>query len=115
MLDMGAQRVEHPARVGYLLFAVKVAACGASGSLFTDADGTAQREAWRRWHLSGVIPVAGLIEAELSARFEVGIRLSFDMYATDLQGRAQAFQKLVAGGMAVEKAAAISGVLMGDE
>lgn len=96
-------------------FARLCAACGASVSLFTDADGTAQREAWRRWHLSTVLPVAGLIEAELSARFETSIQLNFDMYATDLAGRAQAFQKLVAGGMEVEKAAAVSGVLMGDE
>ena len=53
-------------------FARLTAACGASVSLFTDADGTAQREAWWRWHLSSVLPVAGLIETELSARIDGG-------------------------------------------
>ena len=38
-----------------------VAACGASVSLFIDADGTAQREAWRRWHLGTVQPLAKLL------------------------------------------------------
>ena len=33
----------------------------------------------------------------------------------DLQGRARAFQSLVGGGMAVEKAAALSGLLQPDE
>ena len=96
-------------------FSRLVASCGASVSLFTDADGTAQREAWRRWHLSSVLPVAGLIEAELLARFETSVRFNFDMYATDLAGRAQAFQKLVAGGVAVNEALQVSGLLAGDE
>ena len=47
-----------------------VAACGASVSLFTDADGTAQREAWRRWHLGTVQPLARLLAHELTLRLE---------------------------------------------
>ena len=112
---LGPNPPESLVRLASDTFARLTAACGASVSLFTDADGTAQREAWRRWHLSSVLPVAGLIEAELSARFEVGIRFGFDMYATDIAGRAMAFQKLVAGGMSVEKAASVSGVLMSDD
>ena len=91
------------------------AACGASESLFADRDGTAMREAWRRFHLATVLPVAGMIEHELSARFDEPVKLHFDMYPTDLPGRASAFQRLVAGGMSVEKAAAISGILTPDE
>ena len=96
-------------------YARMLAAAGASESLFTDADGTAQREAWRRWHLSTVLPVARLIEHELSARLDTTVKLHLDQYAADLQGRAAAFQKLVAGGVDVERAAAVSGVLMADD
>ena len=93
-----------------------VAACGASVSLFTDADGTAQREALRRFHLATVIPVARLIEHELSERFETpDLKFVFDLYPADLAGRASAFQRLVSGGMSVEKAAAISGILTPEE
>ena len=91
------------------------AACGASESLFVDRDGTAMREAWRRFHLATVLPVAGMIEHELSARFDEPVKLHFDMYPTDLAGRASAFQRFVSGGMSVEKAAAISGILTPDE
>ena len=87
------------------------AACGASESLFVDRDGTAMREAWRRFHLATVLPVAGLLEHELSERFDTPVSFNFDLYATDIVGRAMAFQRLVSGGMSVEKAAAISGIL----
>ena len=96
-------------------FARMVAVCGASVSLFSDADGTSQREAWRRWHLSTVLPVAGHIEFELQQRIDKGIKIKLDGYATDLQARASSFQKLVAGGMDIERAARISGVLMTDD
>ena len=46
-------------------FEAVLAATGTPPSLFTDADGTAQREAVRRWHLGTVLPLAKLIEAEL--------------------------------------------------
>ena len=56
-------------------------------SLFTDADGTAQPEAWRRWHLGTVAPLAG---------------------------RGSAFKALVTGGVAVTQALATSGLLADD-
>ena len=37
-------------------FEAVLAACGTPPSLFLDADGTAQREAARRWHLGTVLP-----------------------------------------------------------
>ena len=76
-----------------------------------DADGTAQREAVRRWHLGTVLPLARLLEAELSDKLEGEVRLRFDAYPLDLAGRAQAFQKLVAGGVPVSEALAMSGLL----
>ena len=92
-----------------------VAACGASPSLFNDTPGTTQREVFRRWHLTTVLPVAGLISRELSDRLGETISFSFDVYPLDMAGRAQAFQKLVAGGMDIQKAAAVSGVLVDDD
>ena len=95
-------------------FAHVLAACGTPASMFTDADGTAQREALRRWHLGTVLPLARMLEAELSEKLEAPIRLRFDNYPLDLAGRAQAFQKLVAGGVAVAEALVTAG-LFADE
>ena len=92
-------------------FDAVLAATGTPPSLFTDADGTAQREAVRRWHLGTVLPLARLLEAELSDKLEATVRLAFDAYPLDLAGRAQAFQKLVAGGVPVNEALATSGLL----
>ncbi|WP_419166405.1 hypothetical protein [Candidatus Palauibacter sp.] len=97
--------------VGRDAFARSLAACGTSLALFSDADGTAQREAVRRWHLGTVLPLARILEHELSEKLEADIRLRFDAYPLDLAGRAQAFQKLVAGGVSVTEALATSGLL----
>ena len=111
---LGPSPTEPMVRLAQGTFSRMVAAAGASESLFVDADGTAQREAWRRWHLSTVLPVARLIEYELTQRTGYPVRLKLDQYAADLQGRATAFQKLVAGGMDLEQAARLSGVLMSE-
>lgn len=39
------------------------------------------------------------------------VKLHFDGYAYDLAGRAAAFQKFVAGGMPIDKALALTGLL----
>ena len=96
-------------------FSRMVAACGASVSLFTDADGTAQREAWRRWHLGTLQPLARLLAHELTLRLETDVKLRLDKYPTDLAGRAGAFKALVTGGMEVAEAAAVSGLLIDSE
>ena len=92
-------------------FEAVLAACGTPPSLFVDSDGTSQREAVRRWHLGTVLPLARLLEYELTVKLETDVRLKFDNYPLDLAGRAQAFQKLVAGGVAVNEALATSGLL----
>ena len=92
-----------------------LAACGCPPSLFVDADGTGQREAVRRWHQNTVLPLAKILEFELREKLEVDISLKFDNYPLDLQGRAQAFQKLTAGGVAVQEALVTSGLLSGEE
>ena len=92
-------------------FAHVLAACGCSPALFDDSDGTSKREALRQWHLSTVQPLARLLETELSKKLETSVRLRFDLYNVDLAGRAQAFQKLVAGGVAVNEALVTAGLL----
>lgn len=92
-------------------FEAVLAATGTPPSLFLDSDGTSQREAVRRWHLGTVLPLARLLQEELSTKLEADVRLRFDNYPLDLAGRAQAFQKLVAGGVGVNEALATSGLL----
>ena len=92
-----------------------LAACGLNPGLFSSTgDGTRMREGLRQFHLGTVLPVARLLEAELSAKLEAPVRLGFDLYNVDLAGRAQAFQKLVAGGMPVNEALITSGLLATD-
>ena len=55
---LGPMMPESLVRVADSACARMVAACGASVSLFSDADGTAQREALRRWHMDTVRPLA---------------------------------------------------------
>lgn len=93
-----------------------LAACGCPPALFqARADGTAQREALRRWHLSVVRPVAGLLAHELTQRLDTPVTFQFDNYAVDLQSRATSFKQLVANGVEIEKALAITGLLADDD
>lgn len=88
-----------------------LSACGVSPSLFSET-GTAAREAWRQLLFGVIQPLGKLIESELSEKLEATINFDFsELRASDLQGRARAFQSLVGGGMAVEKAASLSGLL----
>ena len=95
-------------------FEAVLAATGTPPSLFTDADGTSQRESLRRWHLGTVLPLAHILEHELSAKLDAEVRLIFDNHPTDLAGRAMAFQKLVAGGVDVTDALVTAGLLADD-
>ena len=77
--------------------------------------GTTRREAYRQYVELTVEPLAALLADELSAKLETPIRLSFaQLYSRDMQGRAVSFKKMVEGGMPVEKAAALSGLLQED-
>ena len=73
-------------------------ACGVPPSLVTlPADGTGQREAWRRFLHGSVAPVARILEAELAAKLdEPALRLVLDdLAAADMTGRARAWRSLV--------------------
>ena len=73
-------------------FARSLAAAGCSPALWDDSDGTSKREALRQWHLGTVQPLARLLEFEATEKLETDVRLKFDLYNTDLAGRAMAFQ-----------------------
>ena len=93
-------------------FARVLAACGVPPPLFTDADGTSQREAVRRWHLNTVLPLARLVEHELTLKLEAPVELKFDSYALDMVSRATVVAKLAQAG--VPMATALDAVGMGD-
>ena len=90
-----------------------LAACGVSADLFVAGDAAGQRESWRRFLHGSVAPVAALLADELATKLDTpGLRLTFDaLFASDLSGRARAFQSLVKGGMPVDKAAALAGLM----
>lgn len=88
-----------------------LAACGFPIQLVDDDTGTGQREAWRRYLHGTVAPLGRLVAVE-AARVGLPISLDWDtLFASDVQGRARAFQSLVNGGMSLEAAAAASGIL----
>ena len=91
-------------------------ACGVPPSLVTlPADGTGQREAWRRFLHGSVSPVARLVETELRAKLDTpDLRLDFgSLYAADVAGRARAWRSLVGkstASMDPDKAARLAGL-----
>ena len=88
-----------------------LAACGYPVQLAQNSDGTAQREAWRRYMHGTVAPLGRIVE---QAAMAAGMTIALDfetLFASDIQGRARAFQSLVQGGMPLEAAAAASGIL----
>ncbi|MCY4486913.1 MAG: hypothetical protein OXF11_07320 [Deltaproteobacteria bacterium] len=82
-------------------FSRVLAACGMPPSLFLDSDGTSQRETVRRWHLNTVLPLARLVEHELTEKLAEPVQLQFDTYAMDMVSRAQVVSKLTAAGVAL--------------
>ena len=91
-------------------------ACGVPPSLFLDADGTSQRESWRRFIMGSVEPLLKIVGREFSIKLAADV--SFDLmglWAHDLAGRSVAFSKLVQGGVSVQEALITSGLLAGDD
>ena len=89
-----------PATLGALRSAVESCVLGVLGipaSLqAANADGTAQRESYRRWLHGSVQPLARLVEHELSSKLDTDARLSFRrLEAGDVAGRARAWRGFV--------------------
>ena len=88
------------------------AACGMNPGLFTNEGETGMRESYRQALHSLVAPLGKLVSAELSAKLETPVTFDWqELRAGDISGRARAFQSLVGGGMAVDEAAALSGLM----
>jgi len=90
-----------------------LAACGVPTALLERSDGTGRREAWRQFLHASVAPVALAVAAELADKLALpDLALSHDrMMASDISGKARAFQSMVGGGIPVEKAAALAGLM----
>ena len=90
-----------------------LAACGVPAALVdANADGTAQREAWRRFAMGPLAGLAAVVEEEIEAKLGVPARFNFRaLWAHDMAGRASSFKAMVAGGMDPAKAAALSGLM----
>lgn len=81
-----------------------LAAHGVPPSLASDADGTAQREALRRWHMGVVEPVGRVVAWELSEKLEVPVTVTFDNYALDMVGRIKVAMSAVQMGLSAQQA-----------
>lgn len=93
-----------------------LAACGIPIELVTKSGDSGQRESWRR-HLFGTVnPLVKLVQAELRKKLDQPeLELKTDaLFASDLAGRARAFGSMVSAGMAVDKAAALCGLVTDD-
>ena len=90
-----------------------LAACGVPASLLGNSDGTFARESLRQFLHVTCSAVAEIIAVELAEKLEApGLAFNFDkLMASDLSGRARAFQSMVNGGMPVERAAALAGLM----
>ena len=90
-----------------------MSACQVPISLITDADGTSQREAWRRFVMGAIEPLSQRMGEELSRKLELpSLDFKFrSLWASDLIGRTQAFQRLVQSGMGISEAVAAAGIM----
>ena len=93
-----------------------LAACGLNPSLFDIAPGVSQRESYRQMLYSVVSPLGRLIGHECSDKLGAPVTLDWaELRAGDIAGHARAFSSMVQGGLSVDKAAALSGLLAEQE
>ena len=90
---------------------------GMSAALFsTSANANAAREAYRQFLFSVLAPIGDMVLAEVRVKMYPSAQFDYrKLMASDLQGRARSFKSLVDGGMSVEDAARVSGVLMDED
>ena len=88
-------------------------ALGLNEALFMGADSASLRESWRLALFSLIAPLGRLVQTEVQNKIDPGISLSWtELRASDLAGRARAWQSLVKGGMDLKEASAISGLMV---
>ena len=94
-----------------------LAAAGVPISLIAGGDGALAREGWRQFMLGTLAPVSRIIIPALAEGLD-SPDLAFDFSgigASDIAGRARAFQSLVGGGMGLTQAAGLSGLVINDD
>ena len=89
-----------------------LAACGLNPALFQSDGETTAREAYRQALHATIAPLGRLVAEELGAKLDAPVVLDWtELRAGDVAGRARAFRTLIEGGMVLEEAARVSGVL----
>ncbi len=92
-------------------------ACGVNPSLISPGDGAGQRESWRQYLLAVVSPLGRVVQSELRRKLDSpDLVLKWDeLRASDLASRARGFASMVNGGMELDRAAALAGLLEQDD
>ena len=117
----------HPRRLGAnppqplvmlqeLAFREVVAACGLNASmLFSQSDGTMSRESFRQAG-TAMEATARPVSEELTRKLDSEVTLDLQpLRSSDVQGRARGFAAMVGAGMELERAVALSGLMMADD
>ena len=113
---LGFNPPEPVATIRETMFRELLAAAGVPPDLFVTGGQTAKREALRQFLHSTLQPLADVIRSEARAKLAADVSFDFaGLYASDVQGRARAFQSMVGGGMDISQAAALSGLLIPDD
>ena len=91
------------------------AACGFNAALWGGSQAASVREAWRLALFGVLSPLGRLVESEMKAKLDDDVSLTWtELRASDLSGRARAFQSMVGGGMPVDQAVAVAGLMVED-
>ena len=91
------------------------AACGFNAALWGGGQAASVREAWRLALFGVLSPLGRLVESEMKAKLDDNIALTWtELRASDLSGRARAFQSDGRGGMAVAEAVSVAGLMVED-
>ena len=89
-----------------------LSACGVPIELAKSGQGTASREAYRRFLFGTINALGMLVEHEIRLKLDDAVKLTWkELQSSDITGRARAFQSMVGAGMKVDQALALSGLL----
>ena len=91
-------------------------ACGFNANLFGAGQAATLREAWRLALFGVLAPLGRLVQAEIRSKLSEELTIGWqELRASDLSGRARAFQSMVGAGMEVERAAGLAGLMVEED
>ena len=87
-------------------------ACGIPPDLISaGTDAAGQREAYRRWLHSTIVPIGRMVEEELSAKLDTPVAFAWDrLGAGDLQGRTRSLKQMVESKIPLADARRLAGL-----